>query len=61
MFLLKQDIIKKRRVDKKTAEQLEFEAGNNNQEYKVKNICNSTVYTQNLETGHLSGFYYLVS
>ena len=59
--LLEQDIIKKWRVDKKTAKQLEFEAGGNNKEYKVEGICNSALYARELETGQLPGFYYLVS
>ena len=42
VLLLKQDITKKRRVDKKVME-LEFEAGNN-KEYKVKAIWDSAVY-----------------
>ena len=38
MSLLEQDTTKKGRMDKKTAEQLEFEAGSNNEEYKVERI-----------------------
>ena len=59
--LLEQDTKKKEWVDKKKAGQLEFEAGNNNEKYKVEGICDSTVYTRELEAGHLPGLYYLVS
>ena len=48
-------------MDEKTAEQLEFEAGGNNEEYKMEGIYDSAVYARKLETGHLPGFYYLVS
>ena len=60
MSLLEQDITKKGRVDKKTAEQLEFEVGGNNEEYKVEGICDSAVYARQSEVGHLSYLYYLV-
>ena len=40
-------------------EQLEFKAGGDNKEYKVETICDSAVYGRELETGHLSGLYYL--
>ena len=59
--LLEQDIIRKGRVDEKTAEQLEYEAGGNNKEYKVEGICDSTVYARELEASYLPGLYYLVS
>ena len=61
MSLLEQDITKKERVDKKTAEQLEFEAGGNNEEYEVEGIYNSGVYARESEAGHLLGLYYFVS
>ena len=61
MSLLEQDITRKRRVDKKIAEQLEFEAGGDNEEYKVESICDSTVYARESEASHLPGLYYLVS
>ena len=61
MSLLEQNTTKKGRVDKKTAEQLEFETGGNNKEYKMEGICNSVVYAKELEAGHLLGLYYLVS
>ena len=59
--LLEQDTTRKGRVDEKTAEQLEFEAGGNNEEYKVEGICDSAVYARELEAGYLLGLYYLVS
>ena len=61
MSLLEQDSTKKGRVDKKIAEQLEFEASGNKKEYKVKGIYNSAVYARESEAGHLPGLYYLVS
>ena len=48
-------------MDKKTAEQLEFEAGGDNKEYEVEGIYDSVVYTRELEASHLPGLYYLVS
>ena len=59
--LLEQDTTKKGRVDEKTAEQLEFEAGGDNKEYEVEGIHDSAVYARESETGHLQGLYYLVS
>ena len=59
--LLEQDNTRKGWMDKKTAEQLEFEAGGNNEKYEVEDIRDSTVYTRELEAGHLPGLYYLVS
>ena len=55
--LLKQDTIRKGRVDKTT--QLEFEAGNN-KEYEMEGIRDSAVYAMESEVGHLLGLYYLV-
>ena len=61
MSLLEQDTTKKGRVDKEV-KQIEFDAGNNNSgEYKVKAIWDSAVYSRESKSGHLSGFYYLVS
>ena len=59
--MLEQDNTRKGRVDEKTAEQLKFEAGSNNKEYKVKDIRDSAVYARESEIDHLLGFYYLVS
>ena len=61
MSLLKQDTTRKRRVDEKTAEQLEFKAGGNNEEYEVESIRDSAVYAKESEVSHLPGVYYLVS
>ena len=61
IFLLEQDITRKRQVDDKIAEQLKFEAGGNNEKYELEGICNSAVYARESETGHLLGLYYLVS
>ena len=57
MFLLEQNNIKKEQVDKKIVEQLKFEAGGNNKEYKIEDICNSTVYARKLEADYLLGLY----
>ena len=48
-------------MDKKTAEQLEFEAGGDNKQYEVEDIRNSVVYARESKAGYLPGFYYLVS
>ena len=61
MSLLEQDTTRKGRVDEKTVEQLEFEAGGDNEEYEVEGICNNAVYARELEACHLPGLYYLVS
>ena len=58
--LLEQDTTRKGRVDEKIAEQLEFEAGND-EEYEVEGILDSAVYAKESEAGHLPGLYYLVS
>ena len=55
--LLEQDITKKEREFSIT----EFELGNDDKEYKVEAIRDSAVYARESESGHLSGFYYLVS
>ena len=59
MSLLEQDTTRKERVDKNAMTQLEFEV-DNNQEYKVEEIWDSTVYAIELEAGYLPGLYYLV-
>ena len=61
MSLLKKDIKRKRQIDKKTTEQLEFKAGGNNEKYEMGDICDSAVYARELEVGHLLGLYYLVT
>ena len=40
--------------------QLEFDISNNNREYMVESICDSTIYAKKLKVSHLSGLYYLV-
>ena len=57
--LLKQDTTRKERVHKKNAEELD--AGDDSGEYEVEAIRDSAIYTRELESGHLPGFYYLVS
>ena len=61
MSLLEQDTTRKGRVDEKTTEQLEFEAGGNNEEYEVEGIRDSAVYIRKSKAGHLPGLYYLLS
>lgn len=39
----------------------ELDAGNESGEYKVEAIWDSTVYTQESESGYLPDLYYLVS
>ncbi len=58
--LLEQDITRKEQVDKITS-RLEFESNGDGKEYKVKAIWDSKVYTKELDSDHLPGFYYLVS
>ena len=58
--LLEQDTTRKGRVDEKIAEQLKFEAGND-EEYEVEGTLDSAVYAKESEAGHLPGLYYLVS
>ena len=60
MSMLEQNTTKKGRVDEKTVEQLEFEAGSDNKKYELEGIYNSMVYARESEAGHLLGLYYLV-
>ena len=61
VLLLEQDITRKGRVEKEV-KRMEFDAGDNiSREYEVEAIRDSAVYTRESESGHLSGFYYLVS
>ena len=53
MSLLEQDTIKKKQVDKKEAEQLEFKARGDNKKYKVESISNIAVYIREFEMSHL--------
>ena len=59
--LLDQNTTKKRRIDKKTGKQLEFEASSNNKEYEVEDIHDSAVYTKESKAGHLPSLYYFLS
>ena len=56
--LLKQDNIRKKRIDKRVIE-LELEAGDS-KEYKVEAIWDSAVYA-NKAKGHLLDLYYLIA
>ena len=40
---------------------MKLNAGDNSKEYKVETIRDSAVYARESESGHLLGFYYLVS
>ena len=60
MSLLKQDTTRKRQVDDKTS-QLDFEANDKGEKYKVKAICNSVVYAKELKSSQLLSLYYLIS
>lgn len=46
-------------MDKKV-EKLEFESNDNNNQYKVEKICNSMVYTMELEVDYVLGLNHLV-
>ena len=60
MSLLEQDTTRKGRVDENDA--AEMDAGDNEDgEYKVEAIRDSTVYARESESGHLPELYYLVS
>ena len=57
--LLEQDSTKKGRVNEQVPE---LDAGDeNSKEYEVEAIWDSVGYTNKLESGYLSGFYYLVA
>ena len=60
VLLLEQDTTKKGQMDK-DVEQMEFNTGNNVEEYKVEAIRDSAVYARESKSGHLPGLYYLVS
>ena len=40
---------------------MEFDTGNNSGKYKVETIWDNAIYAKKSESGHLPGFYYLVS
>ena len=55
--LLEQDTIRNKRIKKIS----ELNADNNDSnKYKIEAIWNSTIYANELESGHLPGLYYLV-
>lgn len=58
MWLLKQNFIKKKEIDK-IITYLEFDT-DNSKKYKIQMIKNSAVYAIKLELGQLLALYYLV-
>ena len=40
---------------------MEFDTGDDGEEYKVEAIWDSAVYTKESKSGHLPGLYYLIS
>ena len=60
MSLLEQDTTRKGRVDDEYAAKPDA-SDDESEEYKVEAIWNSKVYAKKSESGHLPGFYYLVS
>ena len=60
MLLREQDTIKKKQADDENAAELDV-GDNKNREYEVEVIWESIVYIRESESGHLPGFYYLVS
>lgn len=60
ILLLEKNTTKKGRINQTTS-QIELDKGDN-KKYKIKVICNSKVYTKELDNSyHLPGLYYLVS
>ena len=57
MLLLKQDIIRKKRVKKVP----ELDANDNSKKYKLEAIWNSAVYIEELKSDQLPEFYYLIA
>ena len=59
--LFEQDTTRKRQMNEKVR-QIKFDAGDNeSRKYKMEIIRDSAVYVKESESGHLPGFYYLVS
>ena len=58
MSLLEQDTTRKGRVHEENKEELNV---GNEGEYEVEAIWDSAIYARESESGHLPGFYYLVS
>lgn len=59
ILLLEQNTFRKKQVDKKVR-LIEFDTSNNNKEYKIETIQDSTIYTKESKS-HLPRLYYLVS
>lgn len=57
--LLNQNTTKKGQVDE-NVKKMDFDAGNENENYKLKAISNNAVYAQESESGHLLELYYLI-
>ena len=55
--LLEKDITRKKRVKKVW----ELDASNDSKKYKIEVIWDKIIYINELESGHLSGLYYLVA
>ena len=59
MSFLKQNTIKKEQIDEIMTE---LDTGNkDSKKYKVEAIWDNAVYLNKLESGYLTGFYYLVT
>ena len=58
--MLEEDTTRKGRVNEEVR-QMEFDAGDDGEEYEVEAIRDSTVYAIKSQSGHLPGLYYLVS
>ena len=58
MSLLKKNIVRKERIE----EVLKLNVGNkDSKKYKMEAIYNSAVYVNELKSGHLPSFYYLIA
>lgn len=57
MLLLELDIIKKKWVDKKSFQFKFNKIKSYGKKYKIKKIFDNIVYTEDLKSGRLSGFY----
>ena len=61
MSLLKQDISGKEQTNENAIKLAELNVNDNeNNNYKVKAICNNPVYAKKSESGYLSEIYYLI-
>ena len=57
--LLEQDTTRKGQVHEENVKKLD--AGDNSREFELEAIWDSALYARESESGHLPGFYYLVS